>query len=230
MPSAPSRSTFAVMALRNPVRIGWVAIVVGVLLAWQAGATPAFAQNGSECADLSNDDFERAGETWMERMLGSAQSDEAMDRLMVSMMGSGGERQMHEYMGRRISGCGGGNLPSQFGQMMNGIGGMMAVMGAGTGSSGMMGGQGGAGGYGAGSMMGGYPVPRGAGDSDDDGPTAAAMVGMLAVLLVAGALAVFLLRPRGRSSGARETLDRRFASGELNTEQYRRAKSLLEGG
>ncbi len=218
------------MALPSPVRVGWVAIVVGVLLAWQAGATPASAQSSGNCADLSNEDFERAGENWMERMLGSVQADEAMDQLMVSMMGSGGERQMHEYIGRRISGCGGGNLPSGFGQMMDGVGGMMAMMGAGSGSAGMMGGPGGAGGYGPGSMMGGYPVSRGDEDSDDDGPTAAAMVGMMAVLLVAAAIAVFLLRPKGRSGGARETLDRRFASGELNAEQYRRARSILEGG
>lgn len=55
------------------------------------------------------------------------------------------------------------------------------------------------------------------------------MVGMMAVLIGAVALAVLLLARR-RNSAPLETLKRRYASGELSDEQYQESKRLLEGG
>lgn len=228
-----------------------VALTAAVVPAALIGPAAGLAQTGTEeaqgaqllqsvqqgkktCSDLDASDFELIGEAWMGQMFGSTQAHEAMNRLMASMMGSDGERQMHEYMGRRVSGCGGGSVPSGFGRMM----GMMAMMGGApggasgsNGGAGMMGGQGG-GYYGPGSMMGGNPQPA-AGENgngeDDDGPSVGAMVGMMAVLIGAVAVALAVFRPWRRTGSAQELLDRRFAAGELSAEDYRRAKAHLEG-
>lgn len=83
-----------------------------------------------------------------------------------------------------------------------------------------------------GSMMGGYGYGSGssasANDEDFDGPSAAAMVGMMAVLIGAVALALFLLARR-HPGGPLDTLERRFAKGELTAEEYQERKRLLEG-
>lgn len=198
-----------------------------------ASATPHEERQGSqilkqlesgrlECSDASASDFELVGEYAMGRMFGSPAQHEAMNQMMSRMMGSRGEERVHEAMGRRFSGCGGGQLPPSFGQMMGAFNAM-----------GMMGGYGQSGGsYGApGSMMGGYGYNAARSENDDgfDGPSAGAMVGMMAVLIAAVALAVFLLA-RWRPGGPRETLERRYAKGELSTEEYQERRRLLEGG
>jgi len=78
-------------------------------------------------------------------------------------------------------------------------------------------------------------------------PLAATALGFLALVLyrsivtplvletvsaVFGAVAIALaiLKPWRHSQSSRSVLDRRFASGELSAEEYRQAKSLLEGG
>ena len=175
------------------------------------------------CTDLTASDFELAGEAWMEQALGSAQAHEAMNRLMSSMMGTGGEEQMHQYMGRRATGCGGGTVPPGFGRMMGMMG--LAAGVNGPPGAGMMGANGGSG-YGP--MMGGSSRSS---DQNDDGPSAAAMIGMMAVLIGAVVLALAFFRPWRRSSpDARQLLDRRLAAGEISPADYRRAKSTLEGG
>ncbi len=225
-----------------PPMLTTAAITVAVAL---IGSGSALAQDGSDeasggailrsvqqgersCSQLSSRDFELVGEAWMGQALGSRQAHEAMNRLMASMMGSSGEERMHEYIGHRASGCGGGSVPSGFGRMM----GSVAMMGGAPGSagaSGMMGGAGG--GYSApGSMMRGY---RQTSDADDDGggdgPSAAAMVGVLAVLIGAVAIALAVFKPWRHPHRPQDLLDRRFAAGELGAEEYRRAKSLLKG-
>ena len=55
------------------------------------------------CKDLSNDNFETLGEYFMGQMVGT--SHEAMNNMMIQMMGEGGEEQMHVVMGKRLSGC-----------------------------------------------------------------------------------------------------------------------------
>ncbi len=55
------------------------------------------------CADLSTDDFEVLGEYFMGQRIGAAH--EAMNNMMIGMMGEAGEEQMHVAMGQRLSGC-----------------------------------------------------------------------------------------------------------------------------
>jgi Short C-terminal domain len=201
-----------------------------------ASATPQEEQQGSQilrelesgklkCGDASAADFELVGEYAMGRMFGSPSQHEAMNQMMSRMMGARGEESIHEAMGRRFSGCGGGQLPAGFGRMMGAVN-AMGMMGGG-----MMGAanqDGGSYGGGPGSMMGGYGSSTNTNDEGFDGPSAAAMVGMMAVLIGAVALALFLLARR-RPSGPLDTLKRRFAKGELTAEEYQERKRLLEG-
>jgi len=55
------------------------------------------------CKDLSDDNFGTLGEYFMGQMMGD--SHEAMNNMMVQMMGEQGEEQMHVVMGKRLSGC-----------------------------------------------------------------------------------------------------------------------------
>lgn len=66
-------------------------------------------------------------------------------------------------------------------------------------------------------------------DDHSDGPSAAAMVGVMAVLIAAVAVAVLWLGRRRRASGPLDTLERRFAAGEISAEEFRESKRLLEG-
>jgi hypothetical protein len=94
----------------------------------------------------------------------------------------------------------------------------------------MMGGTGpGFGSYrsGPGSTMGGYGSSTSRSDEDFDGPTAVAMVGRVAVLIGALALALFLLARRRPSPLG--TLKRRFGKGRLTRDEYQERKRLLEG-
>ncbi len=55
------------------------------------------------CQGVSNDNFETLGEYFMGQMMGD--SHEAMNAMMIRMMGEPGEEQMHVVMGKRLSGC-----------------------------------------------------------------------------------------------------------------------------
>lgn len=55
------------------------------------------------CKDLSDDNFGTLGEYFMGQMMGN--SHEAMNNMMIQMMGGKGEEQMHVVMGKRLSGC-----------------------------------------------------------------------------------------------------------------------------
>ena len=83
---------------------------------------------------------------------------------------------------------------------------------------------------GFGQMMGdyGYGPSTSTNDEDFDGPSAAAMVGMMAVLIGAVALAVLLLARR-RPGGPLDPLKRRYVNGELSAEEYQERKRLLGG-
>jgi Short C-terminal domain len=221
-----------------------VSVLAGITVLSLAGTALAAAPQGSEgngeallravesgsknCSDLSATDFEAMGEYTMGQMMGSARGHEAMDRFMSSMMGPESARKVHEAMGRRFAGCGGASFPRGFGRMMGAIGavgmmggGMMGpYRGEGFGSEGQ--------GYGPGYMMGGYRAAR---ENDNgDGPSAAAMIGMMAVVIGAVALALVLFRPRRNTSTPLKRLQQRFARGELTADEYQEQKRLLEGG
>jgi hypothetical protein len=191
------------------------AISMLILAASPVSATPQEERQGSrllrelesgqlECRGASAADFELVGEYAMGRMFGSPAQHEAMNRMMTRMMGSRGEEAVHEAMGRRFSGCGGGQLPPRFGQMMGAVNAM-----------GMMGGY-------------GYGSAANEGDEGFDGPPAGAMIGMVAILIGAAALGLFLVA-RWRPGSPSQTLERRYANGELSAEEYRERKRLLEG-
>jgi hypothetical protein len=197
----------------KPICWSLAAILICVLLsAPAANATPQEEQQGSqilseleseklECGEASASDFELVGEYAMGRMFGSPSQHEAMNQMMSRAMGAHGEESVHEAMGRRFAGCGGGQLPGGFGRMMGAVNAL--------------------------GMMGGYGSSTSTNDEDFDGPSAAAMVGMMAVFIGAVALALFLLARR--RPGPLDTLERRYASGELSAEEYQERKRLLEG-
>ena len=66
--------------------------------AWEKLQTKELA-----CKDLSDDNFGTLGEYFMGQMMGA--SHEAMNNMMIQMMGEQGEEQMHVVMGKRLSGC-----------------------------------------------------------------------------------------------------------------------------
>jgi Short C-terminal domain len=169
---------------------------------------------------LSTSDLAAIGEFAMDRMAGSALAHETMTRYMRTRFGPHGEVEIHVALGRRIAGCG-GRAPVGFGHMMA-LTGSMGIRDV-PGQPKDLGNTHAVGWPGA--MM-GWRSERG---DDDEGPSAGAMVGMMAVLIAAVALALFLLRPRRRRSDPVETLRRRLASGEISAEEYRERLQLLEG-
>jgi hypothetical protein len=186
------------------------------------------------CSDLTSDEFELIGEGWMGQMFGSSKSHESMNRLMSSMMGANGERQMHEFMGRRVSGCGGGSLPGGFGQMMTGVRGMMGMIGMmgggpGGGATGVQGGSmmGGRGGYG--SMMNGNSARQSRDDDDFPGSAVAVMVVLMALFLVALYFALRGVRSRAGGEAPEDILRRRLAAGEINEADYEQRLKALDG-
>lgn len=225
---------------RLPAQASWAALIaVAILALFTAGAgasTPEDERQGAavleelesgklSCADAGDEDFERVGEYVMGRMLGSPGSHDAMDEVMSRMMGSGSEGRVHEVMGRRYASCGGGRLPTGFGRMMGAFN-AMGMMGGG-----IMGGlaQGGRSYRPHGSMMGGDPNGSTADDGDFSGPSAAAMIGMMAILIGVVSAAVFFLARRRPRGAPLDTLAQRFARGELNAEDYQERKRLLGG-
>ncbi len=241
IPSPPRRGRFmdANRTTSRVARFAWpwllgLAVVVGVLvLPSLAGASVTQEeQAGSRvlgelesgklrCAEVSGSDFDHVGEYVMGRMFGSPRAHEAMNNMMSTMMGPGSEQQMHEAMGRRFAGCGGGRLPASFGRMMgavNAMGMMGGGMMGGFGSGGRAGGPGG--------MMGGF-WSGGEGNDSSDGPSAAVMIAMLVVLLVVMAAVLGWSVLRLRRGAPAEILKRRYAAGELNSEEYRELRDGL---
>jgi len=221
-----------------------IALVVAIMLVFVSSAVSqspdargadllaAIERGDTECSDLDGEDYTAIGELAMGRMVGSPKAHEAMDELIARMMGESGLTRMHDVMGQRFAGCGQPGLPSGFGQMM-GLMGMMGGGSGGLGPAGMMGGGYGpqssgdvpGRGYGAGSVMG---FDRGFGDDDD--VEIWMVVAMVVLVLVIGAVAFFLARPRSGRSGPLDLLADRFARGEISVEEYRDRQQLLQGG
>ena len=146
------------------------------------------------CANLTAAELELIGESVMGRAFQSDAAHEQMNRLMIVMMGSSGERQMHQALGRRAAGCSGQTNVPGYGQMMGAMGSMMGMMGAAAGPS-----------DGAGMMGATGPSRMSSLASRDDNSWDAAdtaMVAMMALLLVLLVLGFTLFRPT-RRRGAR---------------------------
>ena len=75
-----------------------------------------------KCEDLSDENFGALGEYFMGQMAGD--SHEAMNNMMIAMLGEEGEEEMHVAMGKRMSDCEPNAAMPQ--NMMNG--GMMQMM------------------------------------------------------------------------------------------------------
>ncbi len=128
---------------------------VGSTSAWasakeeqQGAAVLQQLQSGkTSCSKLTATQSELIGENVMGRMLGSTSAHNAMNTRLTATMGTRGEEQAHQFMGRRFAGCATGKAPATFGSMMSmmGVGMMGASQGyrtnahRGDGTGGMMG-------------------------------------------------------------------------------------------
>ena len=75
-----------------------------------------------ECKNLTNDNYAVLGEYFMGQSIGDTSRHIAMNEMMKKMMGEQGEEQMHIVMGKRLSGCKGGDnsmMGNFYGNMMN---------------------------------------------------------------------------------------------------------------
>lgn len=205
-------------------------VVLALLVTASAliAAQPALAagksrDNAHRCDQLQAQDFNRIGERVMGKMVGSAQADESMDRLMAQMMGPSNERRMHIVMGERFSGCGNPPLPGGYAGMM----GAMGMMGGFASRPGGRSAPGPGATFGPGSMM-GFDRSRG-GNGDDDAPVGWMIAIMVVLVLGAAAAVYFVARTSRRRPDPRQLLAQRFAQGEIDAEEYRRRNQLLGG-
>lgn len=181
------------------------------------GVVDAVRAGDQDCASVSRADFGAAGEYAMRQTFRSTRAHESMNNLMREMMGERAEEQMHEYLGRRATRCGGGRRPAAFAGMMATMSSMGGrTMGAsGASGRGMMGGRG----------------PTG-GDHDDDWDGGVAlMVVLIGLLVVLAGAALLRFRPRRRpdDEGPLDVLARRYASGEIDNDEYERRRQALGG-
>jgi uncharacterized membrane protein len=180
------------------------------------------------CTSLTRDNFERIGEYVMGRMLGSSAAHAAMNRQITLMMGSGGETQAHVFMGQRFAGCTTGRAPVAFGAMMGMMGaGMMGSVYGGSASSTMMG----SGYRDTRGMMGfGYISPTASRNSGwSSGDTVMVVLMGLLIALATGALAAWRPWRRQPRDTPLETLQKRYAHGEIDQQEFDRRRQALGG-
>lgn len=180
------------------------------------------------CGTLSTTDFGRIGEYVMGRMLGTSATHDAMDRQMTLMMGRTGETQAHTFMGRRFAGCATGDVPTSFGAMMGMMGaGMMGSASGGSGSGTMMGS-----GASGGQMMGfGYAsrAADGSGAGWSSGDTVMVILMGLLLALAVGVLVTWRPWRQGAVNTPLETLQARYARGDIDQQEFDRRRQALEG-
>ncbi len=80
-------------------------------------------QNGQvTCQQLTDDNFDKLGDYFMWKSLGSTQAHAVMDKRITQMMGDQGNTQMHIALGKRGSGCFSNfNIPSNTPPFMMGM-------------------------------------------------------------------------------------------------------------
>ena len=174
------------------------------------------------CEELTVEDYEALGEYFMGRMMGSSHA--FMNQMMTARLGEEGEEQMHEVMGRRMSGCdASAAFPSEgadFMPMMNMMLGMYGGQGMGNWSS--------PSGFNNNfnnpmSMMGGFGYPMGWGFGGW-----IFMILWWALIIVALEALVRWLVGQGKGgsekSRALDILKERYAKGEITKEEFERMK------
>lgn len=165
------------------------------------------------CGDLSDDNFGTLGEYFMGQMTGT--SHDAMNNMMIQIIGEQGEEQMHVVMGKRLSGCDtSASIPSQ------GVGFMPMMQ----------------------MMMGGWSSPSGSNQSNNSmmnfGFTPFGWFGWIFmilwwVLIIVGIIALIKwltsqshgTHDRGKSS--LEILKERYAKGEIDKKEFEDKKKDL---
>lgn len=174
-----------------------------------------------ECVGLADGEFASLGEYFMGLMMGA--SHEAMNNMMVQMMGEKGEEQMHVVMGKRLSGC---DTSAAF--PGNGLGymPMMNMMGGGYGPMPMMGLWGGSYGLNSGTeprgMMGYNPVTGRWGWAG----FVSTFLWWLLIFTIVFAIIRWAMR-RGKGGSALDTLKERYAKGEISKHEFEEKKKDL---
>lgn len=159
------------------------------------------------CKTLSDEDFGALGEYYMGQMTGY--SHEAMNTMMVQMMGEEGEKRMHVIMGKRLSGC---ELSAQLPQ--NGVGFMPMMWMMRGGGNHMMGT-----GW---NMMDGW---------DRFGPLGWLTILLFWILLILGIISLIRYIVKSGQAQERKTpleiLKERYARGEINKREFEEKKKGL---
>ena len=165
------------------------------------------------CEDLSDDNFGTLGEYFMGQMMGD--SHEAMNNMMIQMMGEKGEEQMHVVMGKRLSGC---DTSATFPSQGEGFMPMMQM------------------------MMGGWSSPLGSNQSNNSmmnfgfmpfGGFGWIFMILWWVLIIAGIVAIikWLMSQsdsnRGHEKSPLEILKERYAKGEIDKKEFEDKKKDL---
>ncbi|KKR17435.1 MAG: hypothetical protein UT77_C0001G0263 [Candidatus Daviesbacteria bacterium GW2011_GWC2_40_12] len=165
-----------------------------------------------ECKNITDNQYGSLGEYFMGQMMGS--SHEAMNNMMIQMMGEEGEEQMHIAMGKRLSSCDpDAQLPA------NGIGFMpMMWMMKGGGNS----------------MMGpGFGMMNGWSGNGWSGFGVLGWIFMLAfwLLIILGVVTLIRYLARsGQGKGDKSSLDilkERYARGEIDKKEFEEKKKDL---
>jgi len=170
-----------------------------------------------ECPDLNDDQFASLGEYFMGQMTG--ESHASMNAMMLQMHGEEGEEQMHQIMGKRLSGC-----DTFAGSAIGNTFGMMNMM----------------------SMMGGWSSPFGLNTNSmmmNFGFWPFAGFGILMmvlmilwwILIIVGIIALvrWIARtsagagPRGHERSALDILKERYAKGEIDKKEFEERKRDL---
>lgn len=170
-----------------------------------------------ECKNLTDDNYGSLGEYFMGQMVGS--SHEAMNNMMMQMMGEEVEKQMHVVMGKRLNAC---DTSAQLPQ--NGVGFMPMMWMMGSTGSPQVGG-------------GGNPMMGTDWGNMTDGLGGFGVLGWLSmlmfwILLILGVIA--LIRYLGgsgkRSDENKSPLDilkERYARGEIDKKEFEEMKKDL---
>lgn len=174
------------------------------------------------CENLSDEDFGSLGEYFMGQMAG--EQHEAMNNMMIQMMGEEGEEQMHVAMGKRMSSCDPDRpMPQVNGGMMT----MMMNMMMGSAGSPQVGG-------------GGNPMPAlsGVEGMGYGGWNGFGLLGWLPmilfwILLILGVVALVrylggTTRDGNKGRSPLDILKERYAKGEIDKKEYEQMKKELE--
>jgi len=165
------------------------------------------------CEDLSDDNFGTLGEYFMGKMMGA--SHEAMNNMMIQMMGEQGEEQMHVVMGKRLSGC---DTSAAFPSQGTGFMPMMQM------------------------MMGGWSSPAGLNQGNNSmmnfgfspfGGFGWIFMVLWWILIIAGIVALIkwlMAQPHGSHGHEKsplEILEERYAKGEIDKKEFEERKKDL---